>query len=308
MTGVQTCALPISILQFAPRFGETEANLDHVGSMLAGISTDLLILPELFASGYWFENAAQLGALAETPDGPTLTRVREWARQLDAAVVAGFPERDGETFYNSAMLVAPGADLIHYRKLHLFSEEKRWFAPGDRPLQVAEFRGARLGLMVCFDWRFPETARSLAFLGADLILHPSNLVLPWCPDAMITRALENNVFIATSNRSGDDHHGDDSLHFIGRSQSVAPDGERPGQSQAFGEGMLLKLEDKKVAQSNVTGVDVNSMAIKVKKPLGDPAKIKELKMIVKVTKGFELPTGPNQQVKKRPDGRFDVEG
>lgn len=75
---------------------------------------------------------------------------------------------------------------------------------------------------------------------------------------------------------------------------------------AFGEGMQLKLEDKKVAQSNVTGVDVNSMAIKVAKPLGDPTKIKELKMIVKVTKGFEIPSGPNQLVKARPDGRFDV--
>jgi predicted amidohydrolase len=200
----------VAILQFAPRFGEIEANLDHVESMLAGLSTDIVVLPELFASGTWFENAVQLGALVETTGA----------------------------IYNSAMLVGPDADLIHYRKLHLFSEEKRWFTPGDRALKVVEFRGARLGLMVCFDWRFPETARSLAFLGADLILHPSNLVLPWCPDAMITRALENNVFIATSNRSGNDHHGDDSLHFIGRSQIVAPDGERLGQLRESGEGIL----------------------------------------------------------------------
>ena len=238
----------VAVLQFAPRFGETEANLDHVESMLAGLSTDLLVLPELFASGYWFENAAQLGALAEATDGPTLTRVRGWARQLNAAIVAGFPERDGGTFYNSAMLVGPDTDLIHYRKLHLFAEEKRWFAPGDRPLEVAEFRGTRLGLMVCFDWRFPETARSLAFLGADLILHPSNLVLPWCPDAMITRALENNVFIATSNRSGDDRHADESLHFIGRSQVVAPDGERLGQLPDHGEGILEVVIDAALAR------------------------------------------------------------
>lgn len=75
---------------------------------------------------------------------------------------------------------------------------------------------------------------------------------------------------------------------------------------AFGEGMILKLEDKKLAKSKVTGVDVNSMAIKVKRPLGNPQKIKELKLIVKVTEGFKFPTGPNQQVKQRPDGRFDV--
>jgi len=74
----------------------------------------------------------------------------------------------------------------------------------------------------------------------------------------------------------------------------------------FGEGMVLKLEDKKLAKSKVTGVDVTSMAIKVKKPLGNPMKIKKLKMIVKVTKGFKLPSGPNQLVSKRSDGRYDV--
>ena len=246
----------VAILQFDPHFGEVEANLDHVESMIEGLSTDLLVLPELFASGYWFEDADQLASLAETTGGRTMTRVRKWARELDTAIAAGFPERDGDTFYNSAMLVGPDADLIHYRKLHLFSEEKRWFAPGNRALEVADFRGARLGLMVCFDWRFPETARSLAFLGADLIVHPSNLVLPWCPDAMIVRALENNVFIATSDRSGDEHHGEDTLHFIGRSQVVAPNGERLGQLPESGEGILeveidpARAREKSVNQYN----------------------------------------------------------
>lgn len=230
--------LRVAVLQYDPKFGETAANLDHVESMIAGLACDLLVLPELFASGYWFSSREELDALAEPPDGPTLARVRGWARELDCAVVAGWPERDGSEFFNSAVLVAPENDLLHYRKLHLFSEEKRWFAPGDRPLTVAEYRGTRIGVMICFDWRFPETARSLAFLGADLIAHPANLVLPWCPDAMITRALENNVFIATSDRSGDDRHGDSRLHFIGQSQVVAPDGERLARLPESGEGIL----------------------------------------------------------------------
>lgn len=228
----------IAVLQYTPRFAATQSNLDHVERMIEGLACDLLVLPELFASGYWFESREQLEELAEPLDGGTLTRVRGWARALDAAIVAGWPERAGASLYNSALLAAPGADLVHYRKLHLFSEEKRWFTPGDRPLAVTEFRGARIGVMICFDWRFPETARSLAFLGADLIAHPANLVLPWCPDAMITRALENNVFIATSDRSGDDVHGQDRLHFIGRSQVVAPDGERLAQLPESGEGIL----------------------------------------------------------------------
>lgn len=241
--------LRVALLQFTPRFGEVEANLKTVEEMIGGLECDLLILPELFASGYWFERAEQVSALAETLDGETTRRVRAWAGELDAAIAFGFPEREGETFYNSALLVTASDDLIHYRKLHLFAEEKLWFAPGNRDLSVVEFRGVRMGMMVCFDWRFPETARTLAFRGADLILHPSNLVLPWCPDAMITRALENNVFIATADRSGDDHHGQDRLHFIGQSQVVAPNGERLGRLPEEGAGILNVRIDPALARN-----------------------------------------------------------
>jgi predicted amidohydrolase len=239
----------VAVLQFDPDFGQTEANLGHVASMIGGLECDLLVLPELFASGYWFESEEQLRALAEPLDGPTLERVREWAHQLDCAIAAGFPERDGNTIYNSALLTTPDRDLVHYRKLHLFGDEKRWFAPGDRPLEVVEFRGTRMGMMVCFDWRFPETARSLAFLGADLIIHPSNLVLPWCPDAMITRALENNVYIATADRWGDDQHGDEKLHFIGQSQVVSPNGERLGRLGEHEDGIVEVVIDPERARN-----------------------------------------------------------
>ena len=79
--------------------------------------------------------------------------------------------------------------------------------------------------MICFDWRFPETARSLALLGADLIAHPSNLVLAHCPQAMITRCLENRVFAVTADRVGkEDRIEGEALKFMGKSQVVDPDG------------------------------------------------------------------------------------
>jgi len=243
----------LAVLQFTPRFGEVQSNLDHVEGMIAGLECDLLILPELFASGYWFETAEQVASAVEALDGPTAQRVRGWAGELNAAIAFGFPERHGSDYYNSALLTTGDEDLIHYRKLHLFAEEKRWFKPGDRQLEVVEFRQARLGMMVCFDWRFPETARTLAFRGADLIVHPSNLVLPWCPDAMITRALENNVFIATADRSGEDHQGDRSLHFIGQSQVIAPDGERLGQLPEAGEGILqVQIDPARARQKAIS--------------------------------------------------------
>jgi len=78
--------------------------------------------------------------------------------------------------------------------------------------------------MVCFDWYFPEAARTLALKGADVIAHPSNLVLPHCPDAMPVRARENHVFTITANRHGREHRGEESLTFIGTSEICGPDG------------------------------------------------------------------------------------
>jgi predicted amidohydrolase len=80
--------------------------------------------------------------------------------------------------------------------------------------------------MICFDWRFPETARTLALKGADIIAHPANLVLKHCPDAMITRCLENGIFIATADRVGQEERiPGQRLKFMGQSQVVAPSGE-----------------------------------------------------------------------------------
>jgi predicted amidohydrolase len=75
-----------------------------------------------------------------------------------------------------------------------------------------------IGVMICFDWLFPESMRSLALLGADLIAHCTNLVLPYCQDAMKIRCLENRVFAVTANRIGTEARGDDEFSFTGKSQ------------------------------------------------------------------------------------------
>ena len=93
------------------------------------------------------------------------------------------------------------------------------------PFTVFDIGSARIGVMICFDWRFPESARTLSLAGADLIAHPSNLVLPHCPQAIITRCLENRVFVVTADRVGTEERNSGSpLHFIGQSQVVDPDG------------------------------------------------------------------------------------
>ena len=123
------------------------------------------------------------------------------------------------------MIIGPNGYLGKYRKIHLFGTEKNFFNQGDLPLKIFDIGSARVGIMICFDWRFPETARTLALSGADLIAHPSNLVLPHCPQAIITRCLENRVFAVTANRIGTEERiAGNPLNFIGQSQVVDPDG------------------------------------------------------------------------------------
>ena len=217
----------VALLQTEPRFGAVEANLDAVEASLDGVQADLLVLPEFFATGYSFRTRDEARALAdEGSGGPTLDRLRAWSRATGGMIVAGYPERAGDRLYNAAAIVAAGEWIDSYRKIHLFGFEREIFDPGDRPFAVHEHRGLRVGTMICFDWIFPESARTLALRGADVIAHPSNLVLPgWCQQAMCIRALENRVFTVTANRFGEEHRSPrPTLRFTGASRIADPSG------------------------------------------------------------------------------------
>jgi len=219
--------MKVGFVQNSPAFGEVRANLERLEALLADVEADLLVLPELFATGYQFTDRAEALALAEpVPGGPAGERLLALAASVNAVLVAGLAERDGDAVYNSALAVGPQGYIGKYRKAHLFDTEKQCFLPGDLPLPVFDIGAARVGLMICFDWRFPETARTLALKGADIIAHPANLVLPHCPQAMITRCLENRVFAVTADRVGaEERLPGHPLTFIGQSQVVTPDGE-----------------------------------------------------------------------------------
>jgi predicted amidohydrolase len=213
--------------QFNPIFGDIKKNVGKVEEALASINADLIVLPELFATGYQFISKDEAAGLSEEiPSGYTTQRLLDLSRKKSAYIVAGLAERDGDSFYNSAVLTGPKGFIGVYRKTHLFFEEKLWFSPGNTGFRVWETPVGNIGIMVCFDWFFPESARTLALKGADIIAHPSNLVLPFCPDGMITRCLENRVFSITANRTGiEERGGKKPLTFIGSSEIVSPDGK-----------------------------------------------------------------------------------
>jgi predicted amidohydrolase len=240
----------IGYFQYHPEFGAPKRNLEKVEDSLAGVEADIIVLPELAFTGYFFEDRDELRQLAEeVSDSPTVRGLSRLCRKKSFYLVAGFAERYQKRLYNAALVIGPRG-LVHcYRKLHLFNTEKEYFDPGDTPLQTIEIRGAKIGVMICFDWVFPEVARSLALQGADLLCHPSNLVLTYCQKTMSTRSLENAVYSITANRIGKEARPRGELEFTGRSQIVGPRGEVIASSGFDDEAVVLKDIDLSAARN-----------------------------------------------------------
>lgn len=216
--------MKIGYVQTSPVFGDKEKNLDEVRRQTLGLRADLLVLPELFATGYAFTSRDEAEALAETAEGPTAAMLKEISQQSGAVVVAGYIERDNGRLYNAALMVSGNSVIGSYRKIHLFNKEKLWFDAGDKPLMVFDINNVKIGMMICFDWMFPEVCRTMALQGMQVLAHPSNLVMPWCQRAMVTRCLENRIFAVTANRVGEENRGGDHFVFTGASQITAADG------------------------------------------------------------------------------------
>jgi predicted amidohydrolase len=217
----------VAALQMLPVLFDVDANLAKIASLLSGVCADLIVLPELCTTGYVFGDKAELEAVAEqVPRGKSFVAMAELSRSLEASIVYGCAEKVRDKIFNSSVLINPDGSFFIYRKTHLFFREKLFFTPGDTGLQVYPAKGGiRIGMMICFDWQFPEAARILALKGAQVICHPSNLVLPWCQQAMLTRSLENRVYSITANRIGTETNGENTLTFTGQSQIVSTIGD-----------------------------------------------------------------------------------
>ncbi len=241
-------------IQSNPIFGDIDNNLKAISDLTEGIDCDLLVLPELCNTGYLFVSQDEVAALSEEiPGGKTTETLTAIARKSNCHIVAGLPERWGDSFYNSCVLVSPEGYVGTYRKVHLFFEENKWFQPGNIEFPVYDIGSCRIGLMICFDWIFPEVARSLTLKGADVLCHPSTLVLPFCQQVMLTRCLENRVFAITANRIGTESRGTRTLTYTGQSQVAAPDSSILHRSDDKTEGVtVIDIDISMARDKNVT--------------------------------------------------------
>ncbi|NHJ32118.1 MAG: acyltransferase [Asgard group archaeon] len=217
--------MKVGFIQFNPAFGEVTRNLERSVELIReGAEADLLVLPELCTTGYLFVDKKELQKLGEkVPEGPSTKAWIEVAKETNTYIVAGICEKvTNSEFYNSAVLIGPDGFVDVYRKIHLFNDEKDFFTAGNGPFKIYDLGLAKIGIMVCFDWYFPEMARILALLGADIICHPANLVLPFSQKTMLARSIENRIFTITANRVGSDVRSNKSLTFTGQSQVTSP--------------------------------------------------------------------------------------
>jgi predicted amidohydrolase/alkylhydroperoxidase/carboxymuconolactone decarboxylase family protein YurZ len=229
----------------------------------AAQGADLVVLPELMSSGYVLDRS-KLERVAEQVRAPgeALGAWCDAARRGGATVVAGFAERgdDGLLYDSAAVIDRAGAIAGVYRKLHLFDREHQVFAPGDRGLPVFAVDGLRLGVLVCYDLRFPEAMRLLALQGAQLVAVPAAWVARFDPAApapgepigqvaaAIVQANLNQVFVAAADRVG----ADDGTELLGSSVVASPYGERlAGPLDGVTEQVAVvdvELDDHRTAQ------------------------------------------------------------
>ncbi|GIN22252.1 carbon-nitrogen hydrolase family protein [Siminovitchia fordii] len=231
--------IKVSVAQLIPKLGDKQGNLERIQEAIVKAKNEqaqLVAFPELFLTGY--SVGENVNTLAETIDGPYMTKVRKLCKDHEIYLVISFPEdgQDGNYYISSALIDSQGEVLGVYRKVHLFDNEKNYFQPGSR-FEVIDTPLGSIGMMICFDVEFPEIARALKLMRADFIvivnanMHPYELhhhLFSRC------RAMENEIPVIICNRLGKEGE----LDFCGDSMVIDATGE-----------ILLSLKDKEQVQT-----------------------------------------------------------
>jgi len=247
-------SMKLALWQTAGFAGDVDASLAALAATAArarAAGAALLLGPEAWLAGY--NIGGEVNRLAQAADGPAAQRIAAIARSHELAIAYGYAERAADgTIFNSVQVIGPqGLPLAHYRKTHLFgAQERASYQAGSGFAAPFEFAGLRIGLLICYDIEFPESVRSLALLGAELVLVPTALTAEYLPVPQVivpARSLENQVFVAYCNRSGVEH----GMAFLGHSCITAPAGHCLAAARD-GEALLVADLDPAACRATAT--------------------------------------------------------
>ncbi len=246
----------VGYLQYYPIKGRVEENIKKVEQLVQDLDFDILVLPELAFSGYFFLSPEEiLPFVDEGFESEPARFLKRLSQERDALILSGFAELLEGSLYNSQYAFLPSGEIIVYRKSHLFYKEKLIFNPGDTGPVLVDFKGIKVGMMVCFDWFFPEFSRILALKGAHILALSANLVLPGLGQrGMTVRSIENRAFSIVSNRVGEEKSSEgEVLRFTGMSQIVNPKGEILIQSDDLSEEVkVLEIDASEAENKYIT--------------------------------------------------------
>lgn len=276
----------VEIIQFAPKFKDINSNLEFIKSKVINSKAEVIIFPEMAVTGYFFIERDNLKKYSLNFDFFLEGDIQIISTELKKVIIFGFPEFDIvegiDYIYNSAIVISPNKnETTIYRKAHLFYKENYIF---DKPTRNNLFKFSNIeseksysikvqnsqslfhpiylsdldlniGLLICYDWRFPELAKEYAKNGADLIVYPSNLVTKVWENSFPARALDNRVYIAVANRIGKEENNEEILEFTGKSSFYDTNGN-----------IILKLSENnessemvEIDQSLSRKKDINSI-------------------------------------------------
>jgi predicted amidohydrolase len=243
-----------ALAQLDAKVGDKATNLKKLEKAVAVAQADLLLVGELFLTGYMARDA--FAQLSEPLEGPAVRAVQLLAREHSTHIVFGMPEREEATrrLFNTSVLVAPDGKVASYRKVYPANfgpfEEGLYFGRGDG-LTLAETKLGKIGLLICYDAFFPELAKAYALQGADLlaIISASPATSkPFFDRILPARAIENALPVLYANLVGTELN----IVFQGGTQAIGPRGEDLGKAQDFAESSVIAeidLRDVKTART-----------------------------------------------------------
>ena len=245
--------MKLALYQFSPVYGDCKKNSETIINISDSVAADIIVFPELAISGYFFTDKIQSKAMAEEYNKlKVYEELSLVAKAQNKIIIFGFPELAEDKIFNSAQLIFPNKDYNRvYRKSHLFYKEKYAFDAGDSgffTVNYPEF-DINIGTMICYDWRFPESARTLALQGADLIVCPSNLVTNIWTKVMPARAIENKVYLAVANRVGTEKENGEVLDFNGLSAVYSYNGDEMAMASSNNEEILITEIDPQLTRN-----------------------------------------------------------